>query len=234
MEEAVAHYMSTVWGRQPTQSDPYAFIDETCEVVTPMFEGVGPSALRHIDELWIRAFSSGRLVDYTLFRKGDTLALHWSAEGTNDGPLGHFEPTGRHCAIAGMTLIRERDHRAVLFEDHINMLEVYNQLGIAMDPEGSKTYLAHLQATERLNHTLGLTLMESRILSYYVHGWSAKEIAEATGSSHRTVERHVANVMKKSAVHSRSGLMDMVYAKGLHLYLRTIFDTELASSAKIV
>lgn len=233
MEDKVAHYMSSVWGGEPTDSDPYAFIDETCEVISPLLEGIGPEALRQIDELWFQAFSTGRIVDYTLFRREDTLALHWSAEGMHDGPLGHHQPTGRHCAIAGMTLIREKEGQAVLFEAHVNMLEVYKQLGIALGPEGEKSYLAHLQATEKLSHILGLTLMESRILSYYIHGWSAKEIAEPTSTSYRTVERHVANIMKKCGVHSRAGLMDMVYAKGLHLDLRTLFDIELASSAQI-
>jgi len=123
--------------------------------------------------------------------------------------------------------------RAIPFEVHCNTLEIYKQLGLTFGEGEEGTYSAYSQATKKLKDALSLTATESRILSYYVHGWSAKEIGKPMRSSHRTVERHVANIMKKCAVHARADLIGLVFVKGLHVDLRTIFDAELASSAQI-
>ena len=48
---------------------------------------------------WAKAFSDGRIVNARYIDAGETVVAQFTAEGTNDGPLGAFPPNGRRMSL---------------------------------------------------------------------------------------------------------------------------------------
>ncbi len=74
--------------------------------------------------------------------------------------------------------------------------------GVALDrAEPLRLAIWTYRPTDRKAAALGpLTAAEKRIARYLVNGFTSKEIAQALGCSHRTVEVHRANMVRKMAV----------------------------------
>jgi steroid delta-isomerase-like uncharacterized protein len=54
---------------------------------------------REWTEGWAKAFSDGHLTDPQYINAGDIVVAQFTAEGTNDGPLGSMKPTGRKISL---------------------------------------------------------------------------------------------------------------------------------------
>jgi steroid delta-isomerase-like uncharacterized protein len=54
----------------------------------------GPDKFREWTEAWAKAFSDGRITNPEYIDAGDIVVARFTAEGTNDGPLGSLQPTG--------------------------------------------------------------------------------------------------------------------------------------------
>ena len=50
---------------------------------------------REWTEGWAKAFSDGRIANSQYIDAGDIVVAQFTTEGTNDGPLGSLQPTGR-------------------------------------------------------------------------------------------------------------------------------------------
>lgn len=88
--------------------------------------------------------------------------------------------------------MRRKDGQVVWMEGH----------GAALDPEDPQRLA--VWTYRPLEAAVGgagqLTQTEKRIARYLVNGFTSKEIAQALGSSHRTVEVHRANMIRKAGV----------------------------------
>ena len=60
-----------------------------------------------------------------------------------------------------------------------------------------------------------LTKRETEVLGYLARGWSKKEIANATGTSVKTVEQHCTNIMDKLDIHDRVKLARFAIREGI-------------------
>ncbi len=54
---------------------------------------------REWTEDWARAFSDGRITNPEYIDAGDIVIARFTVEGTNDGPLGSMQPTGRRISV---------------------------------------------------------------------------------------------------------------------------------------
>jgi DNA-binding NarL/FixJ family response regulator len=72
--------------------------------------------------------------------------------------------------------------------------------------------IAHLIPNEIRTVLDQLCAREREIVSYVVHGFANREIAERLCISERTVSTHVVNIYEKLAVHSRAELAALVRA----------------------
>jgi steroid delta-isomerase-like uncharacterized protein len=48
---------------------------------------------------WAKAFSDGRITNPEYIDVGDIVVARFTAEGSNDGPLGSLQPTGRRMSV---------------------------------------------------------------------------------------------------------------------------------------
>ena len=65
---------------------------------------------REWTEGWAKAFSDGRITNSQYIDAGDIVVAQFTAEGTNDGPLGSLKPTGSQnvfgISVKSVSLIR--------------------------------------------------------------------------------------------------------------------------------
>ena len=61
---------------------------------------------------------------------------------------------------------------------------------------------------------VGLTEREKEILTYIAQGYTNKEIAKKLILSHKTIDTHRTNLMKKLGVHNITGLVKYAIANG--------------------
>jgi len=54
---------------------------------------------REWTEGWAKAFSDGRIANPQYINAGNIVVAQFTAEGTNDGPLGSMKPTGRKMSL---------------------------------------------------------------------------------------------------------------------------------------
>jgi steroid delta-isomerase-like uncharacterized protein len=54
---------------------------------------------REWTEAWAKAFSDGRIINPQYIDAGDIVVAHFTVEGTNDGPFGSLQPTGRRMSL---------------------------------------------------------------------------------------------------------------------------------------
>ncbi len=50
-------------------------------------------------ESWAKAFSDGRITNPEYIDAGDVVIAQFTVEGTNDGPFGSLQPTGRRMSV---------------------------------------------------------------------------------------------------------------------------------------
>lgn len=61
---------------------------------------------REWTEGWAKAFSDGRITNSEYIDAGSAVIAQFTAEGTNDGPLGPLSPTGRKMSLAFCEICR--------------------------------------------------------------------------------------------------------------------------------
>ncbi|MDO8615291.1 MAG: AAA family ATPase [Dehalococcoidia bacterium] len=109
----------------------------------------------------------------------------------------HFELAHTYLNHAAMRRARRRRgdlNKAVAFEARANA--IFSKLGVPQplqDTSGTRTA-----------SPFGLTSREMEVLDLVAHGQRNREIAETLGVTHRTVDRHLENILGKMAVSSRT------------------------------
>ena len=64
-----------------------------------------------------------------IFAEGDLVAGRWTARGTNTGPWGGVEPTGKTAEFSGVNIFRFANGKVVEIWNHRDDLGLREQLG---------------------------------------------------------------------------------------------------------
>lgn len=85
---------------------------------------------REWTEGWAKAFSDGRITNSQYIDAGDIVVAQFTAEGTNDGPLGSLKPTGRKMSLAFCEICHfDKDGRMVSCGCYYDQYTLLTQLG---------------------------------------------------------------------------------------------------------
>jgi predicted ester cyclase len=85
---------------------------------------------REWTEGWAKAFSDGRITNPQYIDAGDIVVAQFTAEGTNDGPLGSLKPTGRKMSLAFCEICHfDQDGRMVSGGCYYDQYTLLTQLG---------------------------------------------------------------------------------------------------------
>lgn len=84
--------------------------------------------------MYLGAFPDSHVVFDELIAAGDMVVGRWSATGTHTGPLPGVAPTGKRIAIGGITVYRIDGGKIVEAWEQLDMLGMWQQLGIVSLP----------------------------------------------------------------------------------------------------
>jgi ketosteroid isomerase-like protein len=85
---------------------------------------------REWTEGWAKAFSDGRITNPQYIDAGDIVVAQFTAEGTNDGPLGSMKPTGRKMSLPFCEICNfDRQGRIVSGGCYYDQYTMLTQLG---------------------------------------------------------------------------------------------------------
>ncbi|MGD2108049.1 MAG: ester cyclase [Phycisphaerae bacterium] len=80
------------------------------------------------------AFPDSHVTYEDFIVSGDTVVGRWSATGTHTGPLPGAEATGKAIAIGGISIYRIADGKIVEVWEHLDLLGMWQQLGVVVLP----------------------------------------------------------------------------------------------------
>jgi predicted ester cyclase len=80
------------------------------------------------------AFPDSHVTFEELIASGDTIVGRWRATGTHTGELPGLPPTGKPINIGGITIYRFREGKVVEAWEHLDMLGMWQQLGVVTLP----------------------------------------------------------------------------------------------------
>jgi steroid delta-isomerase-like uncharacterized protein len=89
----------------------------------------GPEGQRKIAAEFRAAFPDLRWDVDLILAEGDLVAGHWTARGTNTGPWGGAEPTGKKAEFSGVNIFRFANGKVVEIWNHRDDLGLREQLG---------------------------------------------------------------------------------------------------------
>jgi steroid delta-isomerase-like uncharacterized protein len=85
---------------------------------------------REWTEAWAKGFSDGRITNPEYIDAGDVVIAQFTAEGTNDGPFGSLQPTGRRMSLPFCEVAHfDKQGRIVSGGCYYNQYTLLTQLG---------------------------------------------------------------------------------------------------------
>jgi steroid delta-isomerase-like uncharacterized protein len=97
--------------------------------------GVGDrESWRHAVSMYRAAFPDSHVSYDDFIVSGETVVGRWSATGTHTGPLPGVEATGKSIAMGGISIYRIADGKIVEVWEHLDLLGMWQQLGIVVLP----------------------------------------------------------------------------------------------------
>lgn len=125
--------------------------------------------------------------------------------------LEDYEKIG-HDALQGLLAEPGLYYSDQRFMQHHNGQLFWTQTrGHTLTPEAPfQLAIWHFERKDHYMPTLQLSKRETEITQYIVNGLTCKEIAKLLGLSHRTIEVHKANLMKKLGVRNKAQLSSKI------------------------
>ena len=101
-----------------------------------MPDGLGDrESWRRAISMYRAAFPDSHVTYDELITCGDIVVGRWSATASHTGPLPGMTPTGRKIAIGGITIYRIADGKIVEAWEQLDLLGMWQQLGVVTLPE---------------------------------------------------------------------------------------------------
>lgn len=86
-------------------------------------------------EMYRNAFPDSHITFEDLIASGDTIIGRWTATATHTGQLPGVETTGKQITIGGITIYRFADGKIVESWEQLDMLGMWQQLGVINLPD---------------------------------------------------------------------------------------------------
>jgi len=190
--------------------------------ISPLGIKVGSESLKNTNIAWSHGFPDMRLSNVEIINSGNFVVAEWRSQGTNTNPFNDFSPTGKKVDYSGVTIFQFEGKKVVRYKCFINMLDIYDQLGFFLEQEsyeGQKLIRRNLalllEKLKSLTAEFNLSVREIECVSFFVHGWSAKQIGLHLKCSYRTIQNHLSNAMDKIDCHSKPQLFEFIKTRGL-------------------
>lgn len=190
--------------------------------ISPLGSKIGADGLKNTNVTWSNGFPDMELCNIELISAGNIVIAEWRSQGTNMNAFNDYQPTGKKVDYKGVTIFQFDGQKVVRYKCIINMLDIYDQLGFFLEQESydgqkivRRNHALLLSKLKELTASFQLSSREIECISFFIHGWSAKQIALHLKCSYRTVQNHISSATDKFDCHSRSHLFEFLNVKGL-------------------
>lgn len=216
-------FLNEMWNAKANNlNELHNIFSQNLIAASPLGNKIGSEDLKKTNVVWSQGFPDMVLSDIELVSSGNLVVAQWKSRGTNTNPFNEYKPTGKSVEYDGVTIFHFDGSQVVRYRCIINMLDIYDQLGFFLEQEcydGQKILRGnhHLLLT-RLKHVLSSSQLSNRefeCISFFIHGWTAKQIAVHLNCSFRTVQNHISSAMDKLGCHCRSQLFDLLNSQNL-------------------
>ena len=107
-------------------------IDERVVDHTPLpTQGAGIEGFKQLVTMVSSAFPDLHIEVDDVIGKGEKVAVRWTAQGTNTGPLLGMPPSGEHITIEGIDFFRLEHGRVIEHWGWLDVIGLMQQLGVA-------------------------------------------------------------------------------------------------------
>jgi predicted ester cyclase len=94
----------------------------------------GPQAVKEFVQMFLSAYSDGRITVDQQFAEGDMVATRWTGRGTQDGELMGIAPTEKQVTVSGITISKLKNGKVVEEWSNWDTLGMLQQLGAVPEP----------------------------------------------------------------------------------------------------
>lgn len=224
-------FLNEMWNAKTEDLDELHLIfSPDLIAASPLGSKIGVDDLKQTNIVWSQGFPDMALSNIELTNSGELVVAQWKSQGTNTNFFNDYKPTGRKVEYEGVTIFQFDGKKVIRYKCIINMLDVYEQLGFFLEQESYDG-----QKIIRHNHTLLLNRLKSILstaclsnrefecLSFFIHGWSAKQIGMHLKCSYRTIQNHLSNAMDKLHCHSKHQLFELMNSLGILPLLEDLY-----------
>lgn len=216
-------FLNEMWNSKTDDLDElHKIFSPNLIAISPLGNKIGSEKLKSTNVTWSEGFPDMELSNIELLNAGNTVIAEWRSQGTNLNSFNEYNPTGKKVDYRGVTIFQFEGQKIIRYRCIINMLEIYDQLGFFLEQESydgqklaRRNHFLLLEKLRELTQSFHLSTREMECLSFFLHGWSAKQIGLHLNCSYRTVQNHISNAMDKLDCHSKSYLFDFLNSKRL-------------------
>jgi steroid delta-isomerase-like uncharacterized protein len=94
----------------------------------------GQEAVKEFIQMYLSAYSDGRITVDEQFAEGNMVATRWTGRGTHDGELMGIAPTKKQVTVSGITISKLADGKVVEEWSNWDTLGMLQQLGAVPEP----------------------------------------------------------------------------------------------------
>lgn len=216
-------FLNEMWNAKADNLDElHDLFSNNLIAISPLGNKIGSENLKSTNVVWSSGFPDMELSNIEIINAGNTIIAEWRSQGTNINSFNEYKPTGKKVDYRGVTIFQFDGQKVVRYKCIINMLDIYDQLGFFLEQESydgqklaRRNHCLLLEKLKNLTSNSHLSTREIECVSFFVHGWSAKQVALHLKCSYRTVQNHISNAMDKLDCHSRTHLFDFLNSQGL-------------------
>lgn len=220
-KKEIYNFLNEMWNTKTEYLDNlHSIFSENLIAISPLGNKVGSENLKETNIAWSQGFPDMILSNITMFNIDNIIISEWRSQGTHTEEFNGFKPTCKKVDYSGVTIFQFENQKVVRYKCIINMMDIYDQLDFFVEQEaydGQKVIRKnYLLLIEKIKILLSyLSTREIECLSFFVHGWSAKQIANHLKCSYRTVQNHLSSSMEKLGYHSKVQIFDLFHTEGL-------------------
>jgi predicted ester cyclase len=131
----VARIADDIWNRGDLSVVDEVMVAEARYHGPHMPEGLGDrESWRRAVAMYRGAFPDSHVTFEELVASGDLIVGRWAAVGTHRGELPGLGPTGKRISIGGITIYRITDGKIVEAWEQLDLLGMWQQLGVVSVP----------------------------------------------------------------------------------------------------
>lgn len=204
------------------QDRDYEAVQNLCSVKMSVSSPLGVCStadmMMHYIEQWLNGLHNQQVEKEYFFDSSKNMVINqWSAQGLHYGEFLGMPPTKGLINYSGINMYGIKNDQIVSYDSKVDLHSIlYQMQRLSRNSEAIEGLIGKIRAQLFYLLKVQLTKQEIKVLTMWVGGVSAKEIAIYLKISYRTVELHVQNFYRKLGKSFRGETRELLYTLKLY------------------